>query len=457
VESAFPIASLTNDEINKLIYELSSKQGGVKDNKKNRNHQPNDSSSQAGQHISISSCSHINSSLSQPISLARSPSAISSTSSVTTNNNTATQDDVQHYQLDSIDREEDTPIVMNHLHSVKSLKKFFEIKANNRFMAAAAAAAQQQQQVQFGSSLKPSHSMSEQHGGRSSSSNSRFVPPSNDPMAYLNEIIFSRNAQLIDGNGGEPASNASSPSKASTDINNMVPRAPPLPDFFGSNGSKRDSMYQKNTLSSPSSSPNARVDEATTVSGEKQPPPPGIITGAVFNQNIVTQCKQFKLHEKLIREIHHKTLERSKKDVNLSLDKHGNLINRNFVYRADGNLRRFSRQSRRKNNTESLLQSIVKHNRNEDSESVTNEFVVNPYSTTAADGIVFDKSGGPNQQEVGVGGGGEQHRFRAASFRSDFSVRSTGSAYSSRSMLSEAKAKLEAYSGGRTQRRIKQT
>ena len=40
------------------------------------------------------------------------------------------------------------------------------------------------------------------------------------------------------------------------------------------------------------------------------------------------------LHEKLIKEIHNKSLERSRKDSSIFLDEHGNLINRptNRVY-----------------------------------------------------------------------------------------------------------------------------
>lgn len=52
------------------------------------------------------------------------------------------------------------------------------------------------------------------------------------------------------------------------------------------------------------------------------------------------------LHEKLIKEIHNKSLERSKKDSSIFLDEHGNLINRptNRVYSSsstNSNLNQF--------------------------------------------------------------------------------------------------------------------
>ncbi len=376
MDSAFPIASLSNEEINKLIVELSAKQGL----QVNRQQLEQYRDLHQQQHQSNSQTTVINSS-SNEISLERSSSLSSSGA-----NNTATEEDTRHYQLDSIDQEEDAPIVINHLHSVKSLKKFFEIKANSKCF--------NQGLNPNASNLKPCNSMNEK-------SRKPVETVLDDSMSAFASNILAKSSQDCELIPVEVFTN-----KKGNDLNEEpknltgIPCAPPLPDFFGS----------KSTHSSFISTTRASREEIVT---ETSLPPAGL---GGFNQNIVSQCKQFKLHERLIREIHHKTLERAKKDVNLCLDKHGNLINRNHVYKAEVNMRRFSRHLK-KNNAESFIQAMIK---NEDNDAAAFE----------------------NQSN--------ENKLKAASFRSDMSVRSTGSAYSSRSMLSEARAKLEAYSGGKT-------
>lgn len=74
------------------------------------------------------------------------------------------------------------------------------------------------------------------------------------------------------------------------------------------------------------------------------------VAGVGGDSNIFLNSKEMiynqDLHEKLIKEIHNKSLERSKKDSSIFLDEHGNLINRptNRVYSsssANSNLNQF--------------------------------------------------------------------------------------------------------------------
>jgi hypothetical protein len=404
VDNAFPIASLSNDEINKLLVELSTRQGLQA---KHQQMEQNDRGCGGGHQQNVNNSSN-------EISLDRTPSLASTT--------TVTEDDTQHYQLGSIDQEEDTPIVMNHLHSVKSLKKFFEIKANNKSFSAAL--------TSNVSILKPSNSMCENNIPKFMMETS-----ASDSVAAFSSDLFAKNNNQL----SELTTEVFSDSKAgdfSEESRQLVdiPRAPPLPDFFGSKCSHTiiAECFNKPKQFSFSNNESREDDVAAAAAAVDTSIPPVGLTS--FNQNIVSKCKELKLHERLIREIHHKTLERSKKDVNLSLDKHGNLISRNHVYKADGNMRRFSRHLK-KSQAESFIQAMIKNENDNDAAAVSYSAVMSYENET----------GGQNANS-------KHHKYRTASFRADLSVRSTGSAYSSRSMLSEAKAKLEAYSGGKTKK-----
>lgn len=112
----------------------------------------------------------------------------------------------------------------------------------------------------------------------------------------------------------------------------QLPIAPPLPDFltqptptsllhqtkFG--GSKTSTIPKTSAQASNSSVSNGggsgNSGESNMYLSSKD---------MIYNQD---------LHEKLIKEIHNKSLERSKKDSSIFLDEHGNLINRptNRVY-----------------------------------------------------------------------------------------------------------------------------
>lgn len=116
----------------------------------------------------------------------------------------------------------------------------------------------------------------------------------------------------------------------------QLPIAPPLPDFltqpsstsslsqvkYGSN--KASNTPKTGTLASNSSSSNPPVGASGGVNGE-------MINVYMSSKEMIYNQD---LHEKLIKEIHNKSLERSKKDSSIFLDEHGNLINKptNRVY-----------------------------------------------------------------------------------------------------------------------------
>lgn len=320
------------------------------------------------------------------------------------------------YKPVSIDREdddEDTPIVMKNLHSVKSLKKFFEIKAYSKLtdmgFVQPTIATQQPNKCNMAKELKymPSNASS-------STSTSNTIT--------ILEEMFNKNARMMhDGNkldeGDEnnddlmdyDEENSCSPKPSTSestgesnqtnrvcmildeysDQDQKIPVPPPLPEFFNSMSiSATRHQYQKQ-------------QQECQMSG-------------------MMQCKKSRLHEKLIKEIHNKTLERSRRKDVITLDKHGNLVCRNTknqVYTVTGSTRQ------RVPPTSAELVSDLR-----------NTSLTLPQANNQSTSFLC-------------------YRQRNASFRSDFSVRSTGSGCSSRSMLSEARAKLEAYSNSNRARR----
>lgn len=121
----------------------------------------------------------------------------------------------------------------------------------------------------------------------------------------------------------------------------QLPVAPPLPPELLAQlastsslhgGSRKAAANKTGTLGAGAAGGGGG---ATSPNGEQ---------GGLSSQNIYMSCSKEMiynqdLHEKLIKEIHNKSLERSKKDSSIFLDEHGNLINKptNRVYSSSSN------------------------------------------------------------------------------------------------------------------------
>jgi len=112
----------------------------------------------------------------------------------------------------------------------------------------------------------------------------------------------------------------------------QLPIAPPLPDFLTQPSSTSSLSQLKLGGHKTSTTPKTGTLTSNSLSSN----PAGNGNGG--ETNIYMSSKEMiynqDLHEKLIKEIHNKSLERSKKDSSIFLDEHGNLINRptNRVY-----------------------------------------------------------------------------------------------------------------------------
>lgn len=224
--------------------------------------------------------------------------------------------------LESIDKEdeEDLPIIMKNLHSVKSLKHFFEIRAKSTNTNSGS-----------GSNSPVLNPKSDRALTESSSSNKR--PNSLQELFMKSNSVLEKSIKHGMGVAGrdveqpeiQQESTTAKPPNV-TECNQQqsdqptttksLPVPPPLPDFLTQPfipQTKFSLKTRNGTLSSTHSG-----DTNVYMSSKE----------LIYNQD---------LHEKLIKEIHNKSLERSKKDTSIFLDEHGNLINRpsNRVYSSN--------------------------------------------------------------------------------------------------------------------------
>lgn len=158
------------------------------------------------------------------------------------------------------------------------------------------------------------------------------------------------------------------------------------------------------------------------------------------------------LHEKLIKEIHNKSLERSKKDCSLYLDEHGNIINKPVNRALSSNNQKLSKIKD--------CQTSLNYSQSNIAEKISQLTQRSNIPETKPNSFRYNKNSiVPKAQFNPIVENNHSYRFepsvvneeilydqnRNMSFRSDFSRVSNSSVVSTRSMLSEAKAKLEAF------------
>lgn len=158
------------------------------------------------------------------------------------------------------------------------------------------------------------------------------------------------------------------------------------------------------------------------------------------------------LHDKLIREIHNKSLERSRKDTSLVFDEHGNLINKPLTQKNRTKMSRLKESNSPSTISEKINQlglsqtkiTSFRYNKNR-SQSVDSKLNDRTIDMEMSNEIVDRQV----QMIEMITGCKSSHRLndlnQNTTIRSDFSRISNSSVHSSRSMLSEAKAKLEAF------------
>ena len=215
-----------------------------------------------------------------------------------------------HTLLESIDKEqeEDLPIIMRNLHSVKSLKHFFEIRAKSSFNAnnsSVQSPSLQAKDIQLEKEAKSNvlqdlfikHSQiiekSVEHGvGTVVAKGS-----SEDAKIKLEQSLQSQREETTsDYVYNEPLIMEKEEEQEPT-VPQVRPLPPPLPDFLLNS-------------TQPSLSFKARTQSCSNT--------------AISAENNYGSSND--LHEKLIKEIHNKSLERSRKDASICLDERGNLI-----------------------------------------------------------------------------------------------------------------------------------
>lgn len=158
------------------------------------------------------------------------------------------------------------------------------------------------------------------------------------------------------------------------------------------------------------------------------------------------------LHDKLIREIHNKSLERSRKDTNLIFDEHGNLIRKPITQKIKTRLSKLKEINTPNTVSEKINQlgltqtkmTSFRYNKNR-SQSVDSKLNEKTIDMEMSNEII-DKQ---VQMIEMITGGKSSQRLndlnQNTTIRSDYSRISNSSVHSCRSMLSEAKAKLEAF------------
>jgi hypothetical protein len=199
----------------------------------------------------------------------------------------------------SIDREEeDLPIIMRNLHSVKSLKHYFEIKSKSS----------SSEQTAHSPLLKNVPKSQQDTSSESKNSSGSISPVSikedEQQQQQQNEYYNTESASVtrevsvqteIETNTQEP------------------PAPPPLPAYLFRTLTSEMLQESKKSLLKHSVSYKKRKGPIDIQQSCCSPTP--------FNEHR-------DLHEKLIKEIHNKSMERSKKETNICLDERGNLIHK---------------------------------------------------------------------------------------------------------------------------------
>jgi hypothetical protein len=220
-----------------------------------------------------------------------------------------------HTLLESIDKEqeEDLPIIMRNLHSVKSLKHFFEIRAksnnthniNNSNVQSPLLHAKNnnlEDKETKSNVLQDLFVKNSQIIEKSVKHGIGTVVDQENVQAFQHEeipadFVYNEPILIEEVNNDDKDDQKVSNVNAETSHEQKVrPLPPPLPDF----------------LLQPSQPPQITIKARTQSSSN------------VTNENNYGSSND--LHDKLIKEIHNKSLERSKKDAAICLDERGNLI-----------------------------------------------------------------------------------------------------------------------------------
>ncbi|RNA41266.1 hypothetical protein BpHYR1_001691 [Brachionus plicatilis] len=270
---------------------------------------------------------------------------------------------------------EDLPIIMKNLHSVKSLKNFFEVRAKS----------------------------------------SDSEPHLNEEVKRIHSIEKSVNQGL------GVCSDLEGDSKNDIIRESNAPVAPPLPEYL--------------------------------INREETKPKFSIKPRRSKTDSIYFYNQSNDLHDKLIREIHNKSLERSKKDTSLIFDEHGNLITKPMTQKNKTKLSKLKEINAPSTVSDKINQLGL-------NQTKITSFRYNKNRSQSADSKLHDRTIDMDMSneivdrqvqmiEMITGCKSSSHRLndlnQNTTIRSDFSRISNSSVHSSRSMLSEAKAKLEAF------------
>ena len=228
-----------------------------------------------------------------------------------------------HTLPESIDKEqeEDLPIIMRNLHSVKSLKHFFEIRAKSSTNASMINGSNLQSPLLHAKNNNPEDKeaksnvlqdlfvknsqiieKSVKHGTGQVMDN-MVIGQENEQTPQHKEIAadFVYNEPILNednnaNNGDKDGQHAASIKDETNNVQPIRPMPPPLPDF----------LLQPTQITIK-----ARTQSSSNTTNS-------------LNENNYGSNND--LHDKLIKEIHNKSLERSKKDAAICLDERGNLI-----------------------------------------------------------------------------------------------------------------------------------
>ncbi len=232
-----------------------------------------------------------------PSILAKYPE--SSTNIFCTNSN----QQVLKNKLESIDtyleEEDDLPIIIRNLHSVKSLKHFFEIRTKSILNKNIDTSGSNQQGSKNNDSI-----------GLASCALAKSENQLKQKSVNALQSITAQNIEM------EKIVQARQFEK---------PVAPPLPEFL----KKLTNLQTQHQEELPLKILNlTEQDLAQSISDLKPHDSNPILT---MHQKYYTKLGKPDLHHRLIREIHDKSLERSKKDSNIRFDERGNLIGSTFL------------------------------------------------------------------------------------------------------------------------------
>jgi hypothetical protein len=261
---------------------------------------------------------------------------------------------------ESIDKEqeEDLPIIMRNLHSVKSLKHFFEIRAKASSFINEQLNNSQQQQSQLNMTNSPILNNNQKKTKnilqglfiKNTNSQQRNAPCEKTDDNMIKDLtIYKEETIKINENNEKQENNTST-------ISSNLPVPPPLPEFLTQTQSFQLTLK---SLKQNNSSTNT-------------------LNGSEYIYQKPEMQINHDLHEKLIKEIHNKSLERSRKDQSICLDERGNLISKPANY-SSKNQKLYKIKDSQNNVTDKITQLIHKQYRANNSNINKSQQQLPPY------------------------------------------------------------------------------